>query len=164
MIHLLAQHREAHPAVEDQVVGLGAGRPEPVDTARRQQLAGHDLVQQLARRPKELARRGAHLRMLEDGRETSLQLPGVEEEGPVDVGDQCLQVGFERAQAREGRLVQALEGEASPVLARGLQGKDRPRHLFRVLDPQLLLELPVVLVQDGLSAGVEEVGHHPHHP
>ena len=53
----------------------------------------------------ELARRGALLRVVEDLRELALQLPGVEEEGPVDELRELGEVdAVERAAAEERGL------------------------------------------------------------
>ena len=155
MVHLLAEHREADTAFQHQVVSLGVRRPESVDPARLEGLRGHDLVEQLARVGVELARRGAHLRVVEDGREAALELPGVEEERPVDVRDQRSELGLDHAQAGEGRLLQDVKAEAGAILAGRFQREDGPRHLLRVLQPQLLLQLAVLRIQDRLAPGIE---------
>ncbi len=79
---LLTQEGEAG-VTDDDVVALRARRPEPVDPARREAAVAHDLrelgecvVVQFARG-----------RILEDRRVASLEIPGVDEELPVDVGD-----------------------------------------------------------------------------
>ena len=85
MVGLLTQHREADAAVEHDVVALGPRRPEAVDAARLQRSVGGDLVEQLVRGLEEVARDLALLRVVEDRRVAALELPGVEEERPVDV-------------------------------------------------------------------------------
>src|SRR5205085_576645 len=109
----------------------------------------------IARVGVELARRGAHLRVVEDGREAALELPGVEEERPVDVRDHRSELGLDHAQAGEGRLLQDVKAEAGAILAGRFQREDGPRHLLRVLQPQLLLQLAVLRIQDRLAPGIE---------
>ena len=90
---LLAQLREAL-AVEDDVVAVGVCGPEAVDAARAEQAVLDDLVEQLVRAVEQVARRLALLGIVEDRRIATAELPGVEEERPVDVAaqlaDRCL--------------------------------------------------------------------------
>ena len=112
---LLAQHREAHAALEHDVVALGAA---PARSRRRrglQEAVAHDLVEQRRRVVVELARR----RLLEDRRELALQLPGVEEELPVDVGAQLRERRLDGARAGERGLGEVVEGERLAVRPRG---------------------------------------------
>ena len=88
VVRLLAQHGEAHAAVEHDVVLLRARRPEAVDGPRREQPAGDDLVEQRVRRREEVARGLALDGVVEDRGVAALELPGVEEERPVDVAAQ----------------------------------------------------------------------------
>ena len=105
---LLAQHVEAQDlgavgpfrAIQHDVVAVGVRRPEAVDAARRDQPLADDAIEQRAGVLVELARRGAVLRMIEDGREASLQLPRREEERPVDVRHQVFEPARRPAAAR----------------------------------------------------------------
>src|SRR5207248_8273536 len=65
----------------DDVVAAGRSRPETEDAAGDEELLVDDPVEQPLRVVVELPRR----RLVEDLRELALQLPGVEEELPVDV-------------------------------------------------------------------------------
>ena len=98
MPRLLAEEAEARLVVilDNDVVAVGRRRPEAVDAARGEQAVPDDLVEQLLRVVVELAR----LRPVEDRRELALQLPGVEEELPVDVLAQRLE---RRLDERGGR-------------------------------------------------------------
>src|ERR1022692_1664250 len=85
---LLAQHRQPDAAggapvrvsVDQDVVAIRAGRPEAVDTAGLEAAPGDDLVEQGIRLVVQLA---GH-RLVEDRRGLTFQLPGPEEELPVD--------------------------------------------------------------------------------
>ena len=82
VVCLLAQEAEACP-VDDDVVAVGMRRPEAVDATRTQRSPLQDLAQKRLRVVVKLARR----RVVQDRRELALQIPGVEEELPVDVWD-----------------------------------------------------------------------------
>ena len=80
VVCLLAEEAEAG-AVEHDVVAVCACRPVAVDTAGGEAVAGHELGEHGLRVVVELARS----RVVEDPRKLALQVPGVEEELPVDV-------------------------------------------------------------------------------
>ena len=94
---LLPQHREAFELASPRIVGehhdvvaVRARRPERVDAAGGQQLLVDDAIEQRFRVLVELARGRTVLRMLEDARKATFQLPRREEERPVDEpGDLC---------------------------------------------------------------------------
>jgi hypothetical protein len=131
---LLAKHREARCVVimDNNIVAVGRRRPEAVDAARGQQPVADDLVEQLERVVVELARRG----LLENRGKLSLQLPGVEEELPVDVLAQRLQRGLDEAHSRESRRREIVELDAMPVLARLGDRQQRLAFLLRMLVAQ----------------------------
>ena len=119
---LLPQETEARAVPDGDVVSFLLRRPEAVHAARLQL----DSLQQRERVVVELARR----RLVEDRRELPLQLPRVEEELPIDIGTQRLDVHLELAHAREQRHRQVAERDALPVLA-GL--RDRQQRLALLL-------------------------------
>ena len=98
VIGLLAQEREAR-AVDHDVVALGVRRPESVDADGAQRRSLKDLAQERLGVVVELLRR----RVREDRRELALELPGVEEELPVDERDEVGQRGLDEARADERR-------------------------------------------------------------
>src|SRR5207302_3514453 len=100
-----------------QVVPFGPSAPEPVDTPGGQLASGDDLVQQGLRVLVQVPRGGAHLRVVEDGREAAAQLPGMEEEGPVDVLAEHLQPRLHDPGPGELRHRQVAEVEAGTELA-----------------------------------------------
>ncbi len=71
--------------------------PEAVDAPRAASVAGRDDLVELGERVVVELARG---RMLEDRREAALQVPGVEEELPVDVADELGERGRDRAGSR----------------------------------------------------------------
>ena len=79
-VRLLAEHREALAGRKHDVVALGLRGPEAVDAMSAEQPVADDLVQLRDGVVVELPRR----RLLENRRELPLQLPGMEEELPVD--------------------------------------------------------------------------------
>ena len=98
MPRLLAEEAKARVVVilDNDIVAVGRRRPEAVDTARGEQAVANDLVELLERVVVELARLGS----LEDRRELPLQLPGIEEELPVDVLAQRLERRLDERGAR----------------------------------------------------------------
>ena len=87
----------------------------------------------------------ARLRPLEDRRELALQLPGVEEELPVDVAARALEVGLDVARPGERRrrqVVEATRARGSP--ARLGEREQRLARALGVLLAQALLQLAVV--------------------
>src|SRR5206468_4485780 len=111
---LLAEETEPRSLVEDDVVSLGVRRPVTVDAARLQRAVAHDLVQKGLRVVVELAR----CRLLEDPRELSFQLPGMEEELPVDVLTERRELRFDGPHAGEGCGWQLAERNALLVRTR----------------------------------------------
>src|SRR4029079_10817954 len=88
----------------------------------------------------ELARCGR----LEYRRELPLQLPGVEEELPVDVVAQRRQVGLDDTRARELGYVKVGERDTLPVRPRLGEREQRLAALLLVLLAQALLLLAVL--------------------
>src|SRR4029077_11807430 len=103
------------------VLAVGRRGPEAVDAACRQQRVADDLVEQLLRVAVQLARLGP----LQDRRELALQVPGVEEELPVDVAPKRLQLWLDEARTQERRLREVVERDPLPVLERPLVRKQR---------------------------------------
>src|SRR6476660_9455777 len=101
MVDLLPEHRQPDAVVQDDIVALRMRAPETVDTLRTQPTLGLDLLQKLLGVAEELARRGAMRWALEDRRELPLQLPRMEEEGPVDVQTELRQRWLDHAHAGE---------------------------------------------------------------
>ena len=134
MVGLLAEHGEADAALEHDVVPLGGRRPEAVDAARLEEPARDDLVQELVRVRVELARRRPDGGVVEDLREAPLQLPGVEEERPVDVLAQEREVGLDDPRPGEGGRRQVLRAplDRRPVRARPLEREERLALLLAV--------------------------------
>src|SRR2546428_523406 len=111
-----AQEAEAGLVVilDNDIVAVGRRRPEAVDAARGDELPVDDLVEQLLRVVPELACG----RLLEDRRKLPLQLPGVEEELPVDVLPQRLERGLHEAHACELGRREIVESDALAVFLR----------------------------------------------
>src|SRR5205814_1347882 len=112
-------------SVELDVVTDGAGGEEAVDAAGGDELFGDELIEQLVPLGEELPGLVAVLLVLEDARIDALELPGVEEGGPVD----------EVAQGAERKIVQHPhpgEGGGGQILAPPLDGRPaRPGLLQR---------------------------------
>ena len=66
MGRLLAEHRKAQAAVQDEIVLLGARRPEAVHAACLERLVGDELIEQVVRGREELPRGLALLGVVED--------------------------------------------------------------------------------------------------
>src|SRR5439155_12815618 len=98
----------------------------------------------------------ARLRPLQDRRKAPLQLPGVEEELPVDKGTQCYEVWLDRARAGERRSGDVLEGDAGAVRARRLDRQQRLSVALRVLLAEPVLQLAVLAVELARPPGVEQ--------
>ncbi len=109
---------------DDDVVRLAGRRPESVDTARPEQPLSDDPIEQDARVLVQLARRGSVLRMIEDRRKPALQLPGREEERPVDIRHGFPPSGTSSSTRRPDRRRDGkpLRGpvDLEPVVERGL--------------------------------------------
>ena len=156
VVDLLAQHRKARAVLEDDVVALGGRGPETVDAFGPQPVVGLDLVEHLLGVPKQLARDRAVRRALQDGGELSLQLPGVEEKGPVDVLAQLRDPGFDDLCAYEGRRGQVVESELQPLRAR-IHEREQGAPRGGVLSSEPLLERLVVAVEHVTAVLVKEV-------
>src|SRR6266540_2075316 len=152
---LLAKHRETDcvVTVDNDIVAVGRRRPEAVDAARGEQPAGDDLAEQLERVVVEVPRR----RLLENRRELPLQLPGVEEELPVDELAQRLERRLGEAHAGERRGDDVLELDAMPVFARLRDRQQGLAFLLRVLVTQPILKIAVVRCELLASNRVEQV-------
>jgi hypothetical protein len=96
--------------IEDDVVANRRGRPEPVSAACGQPVLANDAVEQRLGIVVQLSRGRAVLRVIENPRHPSLQLPRVEEERPVDEGHELgephlhLAPSHERRHRHVGRL------------------------------------------------------------
>jgi len=122
---------EARSVLEYDIVAVGPGRPEAVGASWPEQLSVEDLAQERLRVVVELA--GG--RLVQDRGELSLELPGVEEELPVDEAADRLQIGFDRARAGEGRDGNVAEVDVLAVRAGVLDREQRLPFLLRVLVP-----------------------------
>ena len=156
VVDLLAQHRKARAVLEDDVVALGGRGPETIDAFGPQPVVGLDLVEHLLGVPKQLARDRAVRRALQDGGELSLQLPGVEEEGPVDVLAQLRDPGFDDLRAHKGRRGQVVESELQPLRAR-IHEREQGAPRGGVLSSEPLLQRLVVAVEHVTAVLVKEV-------
>src|SRR4029450_5593694 len=88
----------------------------------------------------------AVLDMIEDGREAALQLPGGEEEGPVDEQyDVCERHVVQQADTGERRAGQWFVGpvDSQPIRERCLVGQKRPLLARAMLLAQSLLQVLV---------------------
>ena len=101
-----------------------------------------DLIEELARIGEQVAGRGSHVRILEDLRILAAQLPGVEQERPVDVGNQVGErESREQSSAYERRMGDVL---AAPLDLRTLPARlgireQRTRLALRVKIAQAVL-------------------------
>src|SRR5262249_50035946 len=131
---LLAEHDEAQklffaPLVgeERDVVARARGGPEAVYAARGDRSIFHDAIEQPLSVVEELARGVTVLRVLQDRGKFSAQLPGREEERPVDVIRDLLERDVvDDAPPDERRLLHlaGAEREDEAVRARGLDRQD----------------------------------------
>src|SRR5919108_1168032 len=71
--------------VQDDVIAVAIGRPEAINALGGEQALVDDALQEFLGVGIQLARRLAIFGMIEDLREFSLELPGHEEEGPIDI-------------------------------------------------------------------------------
>ena len=140
--------------VQDDVVALGVRGPEAEHAPRSEEPLVNDPVEQALRVVEELARRG----LLEDRRELALQLPGVEEELPVDVLAERGEVGLDQAAAGELRHGQVVERDAVPVRARLRERQQRLALLLGVQVAQPILVGAVLGVEPHAPLGIEQVG------
>ena len=152
VIGLLAQEAEAG-AVDDDVVPFGMRGPEAVDAARAQRRPLQDLAQERLRVVVDLACR----RVVEDRRELALQIPGVEEELPVDVRDE---VGERRGRpartpANGGAGRSSKRTDTRFARARRERQK-RPLELLRMLVAEPLLQHAVLVVELAPPLRVEQ--------
>src|SRR5207249_5902892 len=112
------EHRQVHSVVEDDVVAVRARTPEAVDASRTHPTLLLDLLEQLFGVAEKLACGGAVGGAVQDGGELPLQLPRVEEEGPVDVLAQLRQLRLDHPRAGEWRRRQVIEPERPPLVTR----------------------------------------------
>ena len=77
----------------------------------------------------------------------------MEEELPIDVGDELGERRLELAAPREGRLGQVVEPQTLAVRARLREREQRPALLLLVLLAQPLLKLAVLLVERAAAIG-----------
>src|SRR5947209_496621 len=145
-----------HRVVERDVVAVGARGPETVNAACLEPTVGLDLVEQLLRVAEELARGRALRRAVQDRRVFALELPGVEEERPVDVLAQLGELRLDHLPAHEGRLGKLAEREQQPPGPRVGQGQKWATR-GRVLRTQLLLQGGVFALELPAAAVVEQV-------
>ncbi len=118
---LLAQHGHADAAgrkVDQDVVALGVCGPETVGAPGLEVAASNDLVEQGIGVVEELARG----RLAEDRGVLALELPGEEEELPIDHAAQGGQVWLDGADTAERRDGQIVERDQVRVRARLLDG------------------------------------------
>ena len=103
--------------VEEDVVALGIGGEESVHAAGLEAPLGHDAIQQLAGILVEPAGLGADHGVIEDRRKLPLQLPGLEERRPIDVGNEL----------RQGDRVETADSQERRHVDRGRRPVGRPR-------------------------------------
>src|SRR4029453_18175507 len=117
-----------------------------------------DLAQELLGVVEELARG----RLLQDRGEATLELPGVEEELPVDVRNELLERWLDHS--RFGELGNRKLVEVDPLAVRAglLDRQERLSLLLGMLCPEPLLELRVFLLQRGSARCTETGGEEPH--
>src|SRR5207344_414166 len=128
---------------------LAVRRPESVRAARLDRTVLDDLVEELVRVGEQLARLLAVARVLEDLRERAFQLPGREEEGPVEVRPELLQRRLDRPRPGEGRLreVGGVPRDLGAPLGGDPYREQRGLLPLRVLGAQTRLQLPVLSVE-----------------
>ena len=161
-IGLLPEAVEDPASVEDEVVAVGMGGEVPVDAARLEQVLRHDPIEHLLPDLEQLPSGLAHLRVFEDLRVAPLQLPGGEEEGPVDVVAEHREVGLDGPgpDERGRRSVLRPPVHLETVLERLAVGEERRLQLRLVERAEPVLVLPVVGVQLRLARLVEQGAHH----
>ena len=116
--------------IDGDIVAVGIGRPEADGGAGREPFLLDDEIEHLARVVIERARDFADLGIVEDGRETPGQFPGLEERRPVDVfGELREVVGVKTPDAEKRRLLRRRLGEV---------GLDRVGAGIRQLQPLLV--------------------------
>jgi hypothetical protein len=150
---LLAQHREAGPAVHDDVVAVRVRGPEAVDPARLQQVARDDLVEQGEPVVEQLPGR----RLVQDRRVLALQLPGGEEELPVDQLAELGQAGRDNARPGERGYRKVVEADLVAVGPGLPQRHQRAALLVGVLAAEPFLVVAVAPVEVGGPGRVEQV-------
>ena len=135
------------------VVAVGSSTPPAVHAASLQELLVDDLTEQLLRVVVELT--GG--RLVEDRGELPLQLPGVEEELPIDVLNERRERRLEHLRAKQRRLRQVFERNALFVCACVLDREQRLALFLGVLFAEPFLKLPVLLRKRCLAGRVEQV-------
>src|SRR4029078_8078405 len=148
--------------VQRDFVAVARRRPEAVDAARAQLAARDDVVQQLARVRVQLARGRALLRVIEERRGSPDQLPGREEERPVDVVDQLAERHLDLARAQDGGRgkVSWTEVGHEPLSVRLSESEEGLLLLAAVELAQLLLLLAVLDVELRALLAVDEARDH----
>src|SRR5581483_11932185 len=89
-------------------------------------------------------------------RELALQVPGVKEELPVDVGHEVADRGLDDASPGERRRRQIVERDLVPVRARRRERQQRPPELLSVLLAEARLELAVLGLEGDPPYRVEQ--------
>jgi hypothetical protein len=131
----------------------------PSAQAGPNQLAVDDALKQLFALREQVARRGAVDRILEDRRIAPLQLPGREEERPVDERYQVGQIDVHLPRAHECWRRRAGKLQPLPVRPRLLVGQRRPLRPTGVLIAQLGLQ-GAVLRREAIAPPIaEQAGH-----
>jgi hypothetical protein len=158
MVRLLAEHREARTVHHD-VIPLGGCGPEAVDPPGLQRRVGCDRVEELVRRREEIAGDGPLLRIVEDRRVAPLELPRMEEEGPVDVPAKRRDVLLDDTDAGERRCREVVDVpvDRGPPDPRLTEGQQRLPPLLGMERAQALLVGAVLGIEPLAAAAVEEV-------
>ena len=169
---LLAQHREAHQlrgaagvGVEDEVVAVGVGRPQAVDAVRGDRSGGDQLVEHGGRVLEQVPRCRAVAGVVEDVGEPAPDLPGVEEERPVDVAGDLRQRHVPQLSPpgeRGDGQVGGVPVDREPPGAGGLVGVQRALAAVGVQLAQALLLLAHLVGEPLALALVEQARHHAH--
>src|SRR4029450_10432195 len=113
-----------------------------------------DLAQELLGVVEELARG----RLLQDRGEATLELPGAEEELPVDLRIELLELWLDHSLFGELGNRKLVEVDPLAVRAGLLDRQERLSLLLGMLCPGPLLELRVFLLQRGSARCIEQVG------
>ena len=156
--------RDGRP-VHDDVVAVAVGGPEPVDAPGRDELLRDDSLQQRGRVFVEVPRSLAISWMIEDRWEFPLQLPRRKEERPVDVaGDLLKREVRQHSTSGKRRPWNHLRRprDPQPVGQRGLVGQQRFLPPAGVLLAELLLTLPIRLVELRPLAWAQQARHDVH--
>ena len=142
-----------------------AAAARAVHAARDEERLVDDPVEQRVAGVEQVAR-GALLGMLENRRVAALEVPGVEEERPVDVGAQLLQGGLDEARTREGRSreVVGVPRDRGAALAGGAERQQRHALALGVKGAQAFLLDAVLGVEGGTTLRLEQRADDADHP